>query len=64
VQEADRYFKKYSDGDATARGAFADAISDLKASLSAEAQYSATARSMLMGLRGTHQVVEVVLAIG
>lgn len=62
VREADRYFKKYSDGDGTARGAFADAINDLKGRLAATAPYSATARAMLMGLRGAHPIVEVILA--
>lgn len=62
VEEADRYFKKYSDGDGTARSAFADAINDLKGRLAAKARFSATARAMLMGLRGTHPVVDVVLA--
>lgn len=62
VEEADRYFKKYSDGDGTARGAFADAISDIKGKLAATAPYTATARAMLMGLRGKHPVVEVILA--
>lgn len=59
--EADRYFKKYSDGDGTARGAFDDAIKDLKGRLAARAPHSATARAMLMGLRGTHPFVDVVL---
>jgi hypothetical protein len=50
--EADRYFKKYySDGDATAQRAFADALVDLKARIAVKAPYSATARAMLMGLR-------------
>jgi hypothetical protein len=62
VEEADRYFKRYSDGDGTARSAFADAITDLKGRLAARARFSATARAMLMGLRGTHPVVDVVLA--
>jgi hypothetical protein len=62
VEEADRYFKKYHDGDAMARGAFADAVGDLKEMLAARAPYSAAARAMLMGLRGTHPVVDVVLA--
>jgi hypothetical protein len=63
VQEADRYFEKYHGGDAVARGAFADAVIDLRARLAAKEPYSATARAMLMGLRGTHPaVVEAVLA--
>src|SRR5262249_7698375 len=62
VEEADRYFKKYSDGDRTARGAFADAIGDLKRALAESARHSATVTAMLMGLRGTHPVVDAVLA--
>lgn len=62
VEEADRYFKRYTEGDATARTAFADAIRDLKGRLAASVHYSATARAMLMGLRGSHPVVDVVLA--
>jgi hypothetical protein len=62
VEDADRYFDKYSGGDGTARGAFSDAIGDLKGKLAATAPYSSTARAMLMGLRGTHPVVDVVLA--
>jgi hypothetical protein len=62
VEEADRYFKKYDDGDAMARGAFDDAVGDLKGRLAARAPYSAAARAMLMGLRGTHPVVDAVLA--
>jgi hypothetical protein len=65
VGEADGYFKKYhSDGDATALAAFAHALRDLKDRLAAKEPYSAAARAMLMGLRGTHQVVDTILAIG
>lgn len=63
VQDADRYFKKYHDGDGTARGAFDDAIRDLKAGLAGNAAHSGTARALLMGLRGTHPVVEMVLNV-
>lgn len=63
VEQADRYFKRYTNGDGTARIAFQDAIKNLKETLSADAPYSSTARSMLMGLRGTHPFVEVVLAV-
>jgi hypothetical protein len=62
VEEADRYFTKYQEGDGTARTAFEHAIRDLKGRLAAKARFSATARAMLMGLRGTHSVVDVVLA--
>ena len=63
VEEADHYFNKYySDGDATALGAFGDALRDLNAWLAPKEPYSSAARAMLMGLRGTHQVVDVVLA--
>jgi hypothetical protein len=62
VQEADRYFAKYHDEDGTARTAFEDAIVDLKGKLVETAEYSAAARAMLMGLRGTHPFVDVVLA--
>ncbi len=62
VEEADRYFQKYSAGDETARRAFADAVGDLKARLAARKPYSAAARAMLMGLRGTHPMVDMVLA--
>jgi uncharacterized protein (TIGR02646 family) len=63
VEEADRYFNKYySDGDATALGAFGDALRDLNVWLAPKEPYSSAARAMLMGLRGTHQVVDVVLA--
>jgi hypothetical protein len=62
VEQADRHFKRYTKGDSTARIAFQDSITNLKGTLSAEAPYSSTARAMLMGLRGTHPFVEVVLA--
>lgn len=62
VEQTDRYFKKYDAGDGTARGAFDDAILHLKGMLGENAPYSSTARAMLMGLRGTHPVVDVVLA--
>lgn len=62
VEDADSYFGKYDTGDGTARQAFNDAIRDLRQWTLPEAEYSATARAMLMGLRGTHPVVDVVLA--
>ena len=62
VEEADHYFGKYDTGDGTARQAFDDAVRDLRGRLSADAPYSATARAMLMGLRGKHPVVDVILA--
>jgi len=62
VEEADRYFGKYDTGDGTARQAFEGAVRDLRERLAANAPYSATARAMLMGLRGKHPVVEVILA--
>jgi uncharacterized protein (TIGR02646 family) len=62
VDEADRYFEKYDAGDGTAREAFENAVRGLRERLSATADYSATARAMLMGLRGSHPVVEAVLA--
>jgi hypothetical protein len=60
--KAARYFQRYDDGDGTAREAFEAAVADLAGLLSATAEYSATARAMLMGLRGTHPFVDVVLA--
>lgn len=62
VEEADRYFQKYDTGDGTGREAFEDAVRHLVERISAHAEYSATAKAMLMGLRGSHPVVEVVLA--
>lgn len=62
VEEADRYYRKYGSGDRTARQAFEDAIGELRSCLAQEAEYSAAAKSMLMGLRATYPVVEVVLA--
>jgi uncharacterized protein (TIGR02646 family) len=62
VENVDRYFKKYWDGDRTGRRAFDDAIRYLRGNLTRNAPYSATARAMLMGLRGKHPVVEVILA--
>jgi len=61
VEDADRYFKKYMEGDGTARGAFEGAVRDLVSRLAAGAAYSATVRAMLKGLRGKHPVVEVIL---
>jgi uncharacterized protein (TIGR02646 family) len=61
VEEADRYFKRYEEGDGTARSAFENAIADLRSRLTATARYSATARAMLMGLRGSHDFVQVVI---
>ena len=60
--EADRYFQKYDAGDRTAREAFEDAVAALRERLLPNADYSATARAMLMGLRATHPVVDAVLA--
>jgi uncharacterized protein (TIGR02646 family) len=60
--EADRYFQKYDAGDGTAREAFENTVAGLRDRLLASAEYSATARATLMGLRGTHPVVDVVLA--
>ena len=62
VDDVNRYFKKYDEGDATAREAFENSVRDLRSRLSVKAEYSATARSMLMGLRGSHPVVDAVLA--
>jgi uncharacterized protein (TIGR02646 family) len=62
VQDADRYFGRYIAGDGTARGAFEDAVRDLRACLPASASYSSASRAMLMGLRGTHPIVDVILA--
>ncbi len=62
VKKADAYFSRYVNGDATARSAFDDIISDLRKHLLMEASYTAAARAMLMGLRGTHPIVDVVLA--
>lgn len=62
VQETDRYLWRYDAGDGTARQAFDDAIRDLRGRLAADAPCSATARAMLMGLRGTHPFVNIVLA--
>ncbi len=64
VKDADSYFQKYLAGDGTARAAFAHAVRDLSESLSVVAPYTAAARAMLMGLRGTHPVVDVILAGG
>lgn len=62
VADADRYFIKYMNGDGTARAAFAGVVSELKSKLATSARYSATARAMLMGLRGKHPFVDMVLA--
>jgi hypothetical protein len=62
VTEADRYFQKYDAGDGIAREAFENTVRALRERLSAAAEYSATARAMLMGLRGAHPVVGAVLA--
>lgn len=62
VAEADRFFQKYDAGDGTAREAFQNAVHALLGRLSPEAKYSATARAMLMGLRGNHKFLELVLA--
>lgn len=62
VKDADRYFGRYLAGDATARGAFEDAVRDLRGYLPASARYSSASRAMLMGLRGTHPIVDVILA--
>jgi len=62
VAEADRYFQKYDAGDGTGREAFENAVLAMRELLSPAADYSAAARAMLMGLRGSHPVVEAVLA--
>lgn len=61
VEDADRYFRRYQQGDTAARGAFEDAVRDLHGYLAGNAEYSSAARAMLKGLRGTHPVVEVIL---
>lgn len=62
VEDADRYYSKYDAGDGTARGAFEDAVRELRNYLLSRARYSSASRAMLMGLRGTHPVVDLVLA--
>jgi hypothetical protein len=62
VANADRYFKKYDAGDCTAREAFENTVADLGGRLAAGAPYSATARAILMGMRGTYTFVDVVLS--
>ncbi len=62
TRDADRYYAKYDSGDGTARGAYEDAIRDLRERIAPNAPYSSTARAMLMGLRGSHPIVDVVLS--
>jgi uncharacterized protein (TIGR02646 family) len=59
---ATRCFRRYDAGDRAAREAFEDNMRILQRLLAADAEYSATARCMLMGLRGAHPVVDAVLA--
>jgi uncharacterized protein (TIGR02646 family) len=62
VTQADRYFQKYDAGDGTAREAFQNAVDALRTHLLMTAEYSATAKAMLMGLRGAHPFLDLVLA--
>jgi 5-methylcytosine-specific restriction endonuclease McrA len=63
VQQADVFYKKYSDnGDMTAKASFENTVTELHDKLKADAEYSAAARSILMGLRGTYPVAEVILS--
>jgi hypothetical protein len=62
VKDADKYFARYSAGDLSARAAFEDAVRDLRDCLDSRAAYSSIAHAMLMGLRGTHAFVDVILS--
>ncbi len=65
LQKADDYFYLYDhDGDMTAKDSFTDRIGELRRRLGKTAEYSATTRATLMGLRGTSVVAEMVLAEG
>ncbi len=62
AEKADYYFKKYDEGDMTAKSYFADRIRELRNKLKPAAEYSAAAHATLMGLRGNSAIAEMVLA--
>lgn len=62
VEQANGFYDKYSKGDMTAKASFRNTVSDLHDSLRGNAEYSAAARSTLMGLRGKSAIAEMVLA--
>jgi uncharacterized protein (TIGR02646 family) len=53
IRKSDRLFLKYEQADATAREALAGTIALLQSTLRDDAEYSETARAMLMNLRGS-----------
>ena len=64
VEKADRMLQKWHQGDTTARTSFADTLDRLKKLYLAEKSgLSATAKAMLMGLRGTSPTAEAVLTV-
>jgi hypothetical protein len=60
VDQADLLYSSYEDGDMTARAALASNLAALRNAISEKAEYSATARAMLMELRGRSQVADLI----
>ena len=64
VVQADEMYLRYSQGDPTARHAYAHTIEQLRSMVKENAEYSMTAVSMLTGLRVNSVAAAVVLAEG
>lgn len=62
VEQADGFYANYSKGDMTAQASFRNTVAHLHDSLRGNAEYSAAARSTLMGLRDKSAIAEIVLA--
>jgi hypothetical protein len=61
VENADKMFLKFSNGNQTARDAFEHNLDLLSSKIDENAEYSMTALAMLMGLRGKSAAAEAVL---
>jgi uncharacterized protein (TIGR02646 family) len=60
VEKADSYLTKYQNGDSVAKNAYRDKLNEIRELLGESREYSATARSMLLGLRGRSQTANAI----
>ena len=62
IEDSNRFFADYAGGDQNAIRGYERAIEELRGMIKEEAEFSATARSLLMGLRTESGVVDAILA--
>jgi len=62
VRRAEAHWRRFLGGDTTAEDAVSEFVMQIRAMKSCDAEYSATANAVLCGLRGSFDVVDVVLA--